>query len=162
MPVHGGRAVGNAFSSADEGAGEPDLGGIGGLPPGSGVLALSRDRFATFLKILRESAAEPNGFATPIDADEDSESYTFVFEMTAAEKRDAIVEVRSRSIVIWGPPGIGPTRKRRTCALDDVIIPESVKVSNLTEGLWLKVKKKGPGRLAKGQPPIDDDRSIAT
>ena len=106
--------------------------------------APSRSDFDFFLRFLRASVAEPTWFAVPVDATEDDESYTVIFDVATRDQGDLCVQGGDRSVSVLGAMRNGRRPERRICSFSQVIDARSVEVSRAGSMLLVHIRKKRP------------------
>jgi HSP20 family molecular chaperone IbpA len=106
--------------------------------------APSRRDFDFFLGFLRASVAEPTWFAVPVDAMEDGESYTVIFDVATRDQGDLCVQGGDRSVSVLGAMRNGRRPERRICSFSQVIDARSVEVSRAGSMLLVHIRKKRP------------------
>ncbi|HVV48774.1 MAG TPA: hypothetical protein VHO06_03870 [Polyangia bacterium] len=104
------------------------------------IWASSREDFAAFLRVASYSVADPASFAVPVDADEDGESYTVVFELGGHGPTEVDVQATERTCVIWGATW-RKRREMRLCVLPEPIDPKSLELTPTADALALYVRK---------------------
>lgn len=115
--------------------------------------ATSKQEFDAFVRLVRFSAAEPPTFAIPVDAKEDSESYTVVFHVANREQKDLSVQGTDHQLLVWGTPW-NNRREMRMCTFPRPIAAKSFELSRTGELLTVRVPKlRPPNREPKGTKP---------
>jgi HSP20 family molecular chaperone IbpA len=97
----------------------------------------SESRFQALLRIATASTADPPWFAVPIDAEEDDDAITVVFEAPERENRLVQIEVRERQLLVWERQPGGRRTGIRICSLPCEI---DVRMETARTGVFLRVR----------------------
>ena len=108
------------------------------------LLVSSPEDFRAYLRIVGSSIAEPAWFSIPVDAVEDSESYTISFDVAGRDHDSLVLEGTDMGLAIRGPDG--PIRK---CLFPATVDPQSLQTDYSANVLRVRVLKK---RLAPDVP----------
>ena len=127
--------------------------------PREGLLSQFGQSFTDSVRSALPTVAEPAWFAPPVDAREDEQALTVIFQVGDYARKDLRVRVNHRNIFIWGPPLHHPDndhpesrRAMRVFALPFDFSRRDLRISHVDDLLHVRVMKR---RLRASSGPTE-------
>jgi HSP20 family molecular chaperone IbpA len=103
------------------------------------IYAPTTEGFRSLLRISRSSIANPPWFAAPVDAQEDEDAVTVVFNVPPRGYGPVRVQASDQSVTVRGRAGA-----MRLCALPYLIDGNGIETSRTGDLLRVRIPKKRP------------------
>jgi HSP20 family molecular chaperone IbpA len=102
--------------------------------------------FQALLRIATASAAYPPWFAPPIDAEEDEDTVTVLFDAPERKNRRLQIDATERRLILWERMPGGARSAIRVCSLPFEIVETAVETARSGVLLRVRMLKRRPAK----------------